>query len=180
MSVLRPPLNAADHLRGNRNAPVSLVEFGDFECPFCGRAYPVVQAIEHALGDRLSFTFRHFPLAATHPHALLAAEAAEAADAQGRFWQMYDMLYQHQDSLELRSIEEYAGLIGLDMGKFVRDLRRHRFLDKVRTDLHSGAVSGVNGTPTFFINGRRHDDAWDYERLLGALLEQGGIELQPW
>jgi protein-disulfide isomerase len=171
-------LHSGDHLRGSLDAPVHLVEYGDFECPFCGRAYPIVEAIKRLLGDQLCFAFRHFPLAATHPHALLAAEAAEAAGAQGRFWQMYDMLYQHNEALELPSIEGYAARIGLDPTEFAGDVRQQRFLDRVRADLHSGAVSGVNGTPTFFINGRRYDHAWDYDRLLQALLAEGGIELQ--
>src|SRR4051812_37824887 len=112
MSRLRPPLSERDHLRGDLHAPVNLVEFGDFECPFCGKAFGVVKALEETLGEQLCVAFRNFPIVGSHPHAVVAAEAAEAAGAQGRFWEMHDMLYQHQDALEVPYLEEYAALIG--------------------------------------------------------------------
>jgi protein-disulfide isomerase len=177
MSTLKPPLNARDHVRGNPSSRVSLVEFGDFECPFCGEAYGVVKLLEEALGDRVAFAFRHFPIVGSHPHAFLAAEAAEAAGAQGRFWEMHDVLYEHQDALEPTDLAQYAASIGIDVRQFVDDLRTHRFAEQVREDLHSGAVSGVNGTPSFFINGRRHDGSFDFETLYEALT--GGVGVAP-
>lgn len=169
MSRLKPPIHARDHLRGQLDAPVNLVEFGDYECPFCGRAYPVVEALEEVLGDRLCFAFRHFPLAGAHPHALIAAEAAEAAGAQDRFWEMHGLLFEHQDALTPPDLEEYAALLDLDMRQFAADLVAHRFADRLRADVHSGAISGVNGTPAFFINGYRHDGGYDFDSLLDAI-----------
>ena len=176
-SRLQPPVNDNDHVRGNPSAPLTLVEFGDYECPFCRQAYPAVNALEEVLGDRLRFAFRHFPIAAAHPHAVLAAEAAEAAGAQGRFWPMHDQLYLHQDALDAPDLLEYAAQLGLDLGVFEYDLRTHRFLPRVGADRRSGAISGVNGTPTFFINGVRHDEDWDFDSLWSAIVSQAGAEL---
>jgi protein-disulfide isomerase len=177
MTSLKPPLSARDHLRGNVQAPVQLVEFGDFECPYCGRAFSVVQALERALGDGLLVAFRHFPLT-VHPHALLAAEAAEAAGAQGRFWEMHDLLFQHQESLELPDLVDYAQSLALDAARFADDLRRHRHGGRIKADLRSGALSGVNGTPTFYINGVRHDAGYDFDSLYAALTG-AGVGPQP-
>jgi protein-disulfide isomerase len=172
MTSLKPPLSARDHLRGNVQAPLQLVEFGDFECPFCGRAFPIVQALERALGDQLVVAFRHFPLSA-HPHALLAAEAAEAAGAHGRFWEMHDLLYQHQEALEIPDLVDYAQSLDLDGAQLVDDLRRHRHRGKIKADQRSGALSGVNGTPTFYVNGVRHDASYDFDSLYAALTGAG-------
>lgn len=169
MSRLSPPLDAGDHLRGELGRPLQLVEFGDYECPFCGQAYLVVGALERALGDRLCFAFRNFPLVGRHPYAQIAAEAAEAAGAQGKFWLMHDLLYTHQDALEVAHLAQYAEQLGLDMHRFVDDLRAHRFRDRVAADRHSGALSGVDGTPTFFVQGHRHDGPFDFDTLLAAL-----------
>jgi len=177
MSSLKPPLSPRDHLGGNPSAPVSLVEFGDFECPYCGRAFPIVEAVRRRLGDRLCFGFRNFPIAGSHPHALLAAEAAKAAGAQDRYWEMHGLLYTHQDALEPLDLGRYATLLELDMNQFSRDLITHRFQEKVRADLHSGALSGVNGTPCFFVNGLRHDGGYDFDSLLEALTVAAGAEL---
>ena len=177
MSRLTPPLNSNDHVRCNPGAPAQLVEYGDFECPFCGSAYSVVKALEEALGDRLAVAFRHFPLTQMHPHAMLAAEAAEAAGAQGRFWEMHDMLYEHQDALEPDDLRGYAEALGLDVDVFDRDLLAHKHRPKVRADFRSGAVSGVNGTPTFFINGHRYDGAWDVDSLFAAIASEAGATL---
>ncbi len=176
-SRLRPPVNERDHTLGSPDAPVTLVEYGDYECPFCGEAHYVVKMLQQQLGERLCFVFRNFPLTSTHPHALIAAEAAEAADAQGRFWPMHDMLYEHQDALEVPDLIEYAARLGLDINSFEYDLRTHRFVDKIRADLRSGAISGVNGTPTFFINGYRHDGGYDFESLWTAVAGAMGAEL---
>jgi protein-disulfide isomerase len=177
MSKLRPPSGPNDHLRGELSAAIQLVEFGDFECPYCGQAYPIVKALEESLGSRLCVAFRHFPIVGSHPHALFAAEAAEAAAAQGRFWEMHDALYQHQHALELPHLEQYAASLDLDLRRFHEELRSHAHTEKIRANLHSGAVSGVNGTPTFFINGRRHDGAWDFESLYQALTEASQPEV---
>jgi protein-disulfide isomerase len=174
---LKPPAGPGDHVEGLSGAPVTLTEFGDFECPFCRQAHFVVEALQETLGDRLRFVFRNFPLAQVHPHALIAAEAAEAAGAQRRYWEMHDLLYEHEDALEPPDLVQYATLIGLDLERFGADIAAHRHRDKVRADLHSGALSGVNGTPTFFINGVRHDGGWDFDSLWDAIAGATGAEL---
>ncbi|HZS41221.1 MAG TPA: DsbA family protein [Polyangia bacterium] len=176
MSKLTPPVNEHDHLRGALSAPVKLCEFGDYQCPFCGEAYPVVKMLEETLGERLCVAFRNFPIVGSHPHALLAAQAAEAAGAQGKFWEMHDLLYENQDALEVEDLVRYADVLGLDVDQFVEDVRTQRFLGKIRADLKSGALSGVNGTPTFFVNGRRHDGAGDFETLYAVILAEMGEE----
>jgi protein-disulfide isomerase len=170
MSILTPPLDPAkDHIKGNLDAPAELVEFGDFECPFCSRAHAGVQLVLAKMDGSVRFAFRHFPLAQAHPHALLAAEAAEAAGAQGSFWRMHDILFEHQDALDFQDLVDYAAALNLDVARFIRDLQRHTYLQKVRDDFKSGVRSGVNGTPTFFIDGERHDANWGPEALLAAL-----------
>jgi len=166
---LEPPAGARDHRAGPEDAPVTLVEYGDYECPHCGRAYPIVKKIQQRLGDRLRFIFRNFPVKNAHPHAEHAAESAEAAARQGRFWEMHDMLFEHQRALDDRHLVQYASAIGLDAAEFENDLATHAFARRVREDFMSGVRSGVNGTPTFFINGRRHDEPWDFETLLRAV-----------
>ena len=169
MLLDRPRLTVAvsdrDHVIGPETAPVTLVEYGDYECPYCGAAHPNVKQALSALGDNVRFAYRHFPLAQIHPHAALAAEAAEAAGAQGRFWEMHELLFTNQQRLEPRDLLVYAELVGLDMNRFARDLDEHTFRPKVREHFMSGVRSGVNGTPTFFVNGRRYDGPWEPERL---------------
>jgi protein-disulfide isomerase len=160
-----------DHVLGPSDAPVTLVEYGDFECPFCARSYPAVRAIRRELGDQLRFVFRHFPRP-EHPHARHAAEAAEAASAQGHFWQMHNMLFEHQSALEDKDLVGYAAAIGLDVGRFEHDLTTHVYLERVHTDLQSAARSGAHGTPTFFINGAKHEGADTFDDLMGAIREQ--------
>jgi protein-disulfide isomerase len=169
MSALKPPLSPRDHQRGAPLAPIRLVEFGDYECPFCRQAHESVTALTNALGARILFAFRHFPLVNVHPHAELAAEAAEAAGAQGKFWDMHDLLYANQRALGLQDIERYARTLDLDMRRFTGDLQGHRHREKIRADVHSGAISGVGGTPTFYINGRRHEAGYDVDSLLDAM-----------
>ena len=166
---LDPPASTRDHSAGSEDAPVTLVEYGDFECPYCGRAYPIVKKIQERLGDRLRFIFRNFPITNSHPHAEHAAEAAEAAARQGRFWEMHDTLFEHQRALDDRHLVQYASAIGLDATDFEKELTTHVFARRVREDFMSGVRSGVNGTPTFFLNGRRHDEPWDFETLLRAV-----------
>ena len=170
---LSPPVTERDHVRGPDTASVTLVEYGDYECPYCRMAHGIVQQVEEVLGDRLRFVFRHFPLTQAHPHAELAAEAAEAAGAQGRFWEMHDTLYQNQEHLEAPALVRYAAAIGLDLPRFEGDLVERAFAPRVREHFLSGVHSGVNGTPTFFINGIRHDGPWDAPSLLAALREAG-------
>jgi protein-disulfide isomerase len=163
-----------DHVRGPDEARVTVVEYGDFECPHCGRAEPVVRQLLQRFGGELRFVFRHLPLVDVHEHAELAAEAAEAAGAQGKFWEMYDQLFAHQDALELTDLEEYARRIGLDVERFSADLESRRSALRVARDLANADVSGVAGTPTFFINGRRHYGAYDIRSLTTAILAELG------
>jgi protein-disulfide isomerase len=167
---LTVPLHVRDHVLGNLDAPAQLVEYGDYECPFCGAAQPAVHEVIATLGERLAFVFRHFPIAGAHPHAVIAAEAAEAAGAQQRFWPMHDRLFAHQHELDARSLVRHAVAVGVEnIDRFVEDLEAHRHLPRVRADLSSGARSGVNGTPTFFVNGYRHDGGYDAVSLIRAL-----------
>jgi Na+/H+ antiporter NhaA len=157
-----------DHVRGPDQAPVTLVEYGDFECPYCGRAEPVVRELLADYGD-LRYVWRHLPLTDGHPHAQLAAEAAEAAASQGKFWQMHDQLLGHQDALTVKDLIRNAGQLGLDTERFTRDLRDHTGQAKIAADVDSADLSGVSGTPTFFINGRRHHGAYDISTLSQAV-----------
>ena len=163
------PVGERDHVQGPTTAAVTLVEYGDYECPYCGEAYPIVKEVQRRLGDTLRFVFRNFPLAEMHPHAQHAAEAAEAAGAQEQFWPMHDTLYEHQRTLDDAHLRRHAAALGLDERRFDSDLAGHAYAGRVREDFLSGARSGVNGTPTFFINGRRHDASYDLETLLAAL-----------
>jgi protein-disulfide isomerase len=160
-----------DHVEGPAEAPVTLVEYGDFECPYCRKAFPIVKEIQRRMGRRLRFVFRNFPLTQIHEHAQHAAEVAEAAAAQGRFWQMHDRLFERQFALEDDNLIEYAVDLGLDGERVARELGSHTYKAQVRDDFMSGVRSGVNGTPTFFINGARHDNDWDEATLLAALEE---------
>ena len=166
---LTVPVGERDHSQGPADAPVTLVEYGDFECPYCGQAYPIVKALQERLGDRLRFVFRNFPLNNAHPHAEHAAEAAETAAAQGRYWEMHDWLYEHQRALDDAHLERYAADVGLDVARFNREMEAGAHRDRVREDFLSGVRSGVNGTPTFFVDGVRHDDSYAFEVLLAAL-----------
>ena len=170
-ATLKPPVGPKDHMQGPPDAPVTLVEYGDYECPYCGEAYPVVKALQERLGDQMCFVFRNFPLTQVHPHAEEAAEAAEAAGAQGKFWQMHDLLYENQDALEPEDLVQYARALKLDLPRFVLEMREHVYVERVREDFRSGVRSGVNGTPTFFINGARHDGPFDLGSLLAAIEE---------
>src|SRR5437667_11411319 len=163
------PVSQRDHQQGPETAPVTLVEYGDYECPYCGQAYPIVKEIQLRLGERLRFVFRNFPLTQAHPHAEHAAEAAEAAAGQGKFWQMHDRLFEHQQALDDAHLVQYAVALNLDQGTFKREMTEHVHTNRVREDFLSGVRSGVNGTPTFFINGVRHDGAYELETLLAAI-----------
>jgi protein-disulfide isomerase len=165
MSGLTPPVGQTDHAQGPADAPATLVEYGDYECPHCGAAYPMIKLLQQSLGDTLRFVYRNFPLSQAHEHAMLAAQAAEAAGVSGdeSFWRMHDHLFEHQKALQLTDLVSYAKAIGLDPDQFRRDLEAGTFVARVRSDFRSGVRSGVNGTPTFFINGERYDG--DYKQL---------------
>ena len=150
---------------------MTLVEYGDFECPHCRRAHPIVQGVRRYMGDRLRLVFRHFPLTEAHPHAEHAAEAAESAAAQGRFWEMHDMLFRNQEALEDDDLSMYAARIGIDAQQVARELAAGTHAKRVREDFRSGIRSGVNGTPTFFINGSRYDGNWsDTDEFIQVLV----------
>jgi protein-disulfide isomerase len=163
------PMPDRDHIQGPIDAPIKLVEYGDYECPYCGEAHPVVKAIQKRLGNRLCFAFRNFPLSNSHPHADHAAESAEAADEQGRFWEMHDLLYENQAALEDEDLARYASDLGLDAKRLIREVQAGAHATRIREDFRSGARNGVNGTPSFFINGVRYDGRADVEELLSAL-----------
>ena len=167
--LLSIPIDSSDHVYGPENAPITLVEYGDYECPYCGAAYPNVESARRRLGPRLRFGYRHFPLAEIHPHSLRAAEAAEAAGAQGQFWAMHALLFENQDALEDEDLVRYAGMVGIDVPRFVAELAEHTWEPRVREDFMTGVRSGVNGTPTFFVGGVRHDDPLDADSLIAAL-----------
>jgi protein-disulfide isomerase len=158
-----------DHVQGSSVAPVTLVEYGDYECPYCGEAYPIVKEIQERMGEQLRFVFRNFPITTSHPHAEHAAEAAEAAAAQESFWEMHDHLYENQRHLKDEDLRSYAERLDLDLELFDKELMEHVHADRVHDDFMSGVRSGVNGTPTFFVNGLRHDDSYELETLLEAL-----------
>ena len=157
-----------DHVRGPKAAPVTVVEYGDFECPFCGLAEPAIRELLAGFGD-VRYVWRHLPLTDVHPHAQLAAEAAEAAAAQGAFWEMHDMLLRHQDALRPADLVGYAAALGLDVERFARDLRKHVYTSRVAEDVDTADLGGVSGTPTFFVNGQRHHGAYDIDSLSQAV-----------
>ena len=174
MSVESVKLNlpvsiSRDHIQGPDNAPLTLVEYGDYECPYCGQAYPIIKQVQDNLGDNLRFVFRNFPLTQVHPHAQKAAEAAEEADAQNKFWDMHDYLYEHQQALEDKDLEKYAGILGLNLDRFNDNIKNHVHVSRIREDFLSGIQSGVNGTPSFYINEIRYDGSWDLDSLMQIL-----------
>ncbi len=169
MSVLVLPVHRYDHVRGDLSAPVKLVHYGDYECHLSGQAYSVVKAIEDTLGKLVCSIYRNFPQVGQHPQAQFAAEAAEAASVQGKFWPMHDLLFEHQYQLAPPFLRKYAHMIELDMHEFDVDLMTHRLAEQVRHDMHSGVLSGVTRTPTFFVNGQLHQGPCDYGSLSRAI-----------
>jgi protein-disulfide isomerase len=163
------PVSERDHIRGSASAPVTLVEYGDYECPYCGLANPIVDEIRRELGDELRFVFRNFPLSEIHLHSEHAAEIAEAAGMHDKFWEMHDMLYRHQKALDDQHLAEYVALLGIPTSEVKLALTQHAYSDRLREDFMSGVRSGVNGTPTFFINGLRHDGSYERSELLAAI-----------
>ena len=170
-----------DHASGAATAPVTLLEYGNFECIHCGRAYPIIKEVQKLLGDNLRFVFRHFPTVRTHPHSLRAAEAAEAAGAQGKFWEMHNELFTHQKSLEDNHLSRYARRIGLDLERFNHDMAEHTFLKQIEADYNRSLFDEhVTGTPTLYINEVLYTGATDAESLVDAIVQadsEGRIQL---
>jgi protein-disulfide isomerase len=169
MSKLNPPVSKNDHIQGSPDALLELVEYGDFECPHCGAAHPIVKRIQKEFGKKLKFVFRHFPITNAHPHAFSAAVAAEAAGRQRKFWEMHDLIYEHQTQLSDSAFLAFANVLGLNMTLFEQDFQDQELSDKVEADFESGIRSGVNGTPSFYINGEKYQGTYDYESLSSAI-----------
>jgi NhaA family Na+:H+ antiporter len=167
--ALSSPIDEKDHIRGRADASTTLVWYGDYECDYCARAFPVVNELVEVMGDRLRLVYRHFPVASVHPHAAVAAQAAEAAGAQGRFWDMHDLLFREQHRLADADFTYFALKLELEPYKFQADLSSERFVPRVRRDIDSGIASGVKGTPTFFVNGMKYSDVIDVPSLIKAL-----------
>jgi protein-disulfide isomerase len=166
------PVNSSrDHVLGPQKAPITLLEYGDYECPYCRQANLIVGNVVQQLGDKMRFAFRNFPLTQIHPHAQHAAEAAECAGAQNKFWEMHDILYENQQALEDENLLEYAEILELNMSRFQNDFYNHNFAGLIREDFLSGVRSGVNGTPTFYINRMRYNHSWDQETLTRTLID---------
>jgi protein-disulfide isomerase len=172
MSRLAQPVSRLDHVLGSGDADVILLEYGDYECPHCGRAHRVLAEVLPRVADNVMFAYRHFPLTQMHQHATLAAQAAEAAGAQDRFWEMHRILFEHQDALELDDLVSYAKALDLDVGRFAQELRAQVHLPMVRSDFLTGVRSGVTSTPTFFMNGEQLNTPWDDPIALVTALAQ--------
>jgi len=166
---LTPSVSEKDHIQGNPDAPIELLEYGDYQCPHCGRAYPIVKKIQAVLGDKVKLVFRNFPLTKIHPQAKMAALATEAADLQGKFWEMHDLVFENQKRLHHTALMEYAQSLGLDLERFDQDMNRPDLEEKVESHFYSGMRSGVNATPTFFINGEKYTESWEGDDLLNYL-----------
>lgn len=165
MAKLKPPASNDDHIKGNLQAPVVLVEYGDFQCPHCGAAHPIVKQILKVYKDQVAFVFRHFPLSEIHPYAQIAAVASEASANQGKFWQMHELIFDNQAVLGIDMLLDLAEKLHLDMKTFQNDFRDPKLFEKVEANFESGIVSGVNGTPSFYINGNKHNGSYDYDSL---------------
>jgi len=167
--TLAVPVNHTDHILGPASAKVTIVEYGDFECPSCGQAYPAVKILLKRFGDRVRFVFRHFPLLEVHPHAELAAEAAEAAGAQHKFWQMHDLLFENQLHLKANNLRQYAQRAELDLERYDYEMKEHLYLQRVHEHIDSGVKSGVRSTPGFFVDGAVEDVSFGLDRLEKAV-----------
>lgn len=161
MTKLNPAVNSKDHIQGKNTAPLELVEYGDYQCPYCGQAYPIVKNLLRSLGADIKFVFRNFPLSELHPDAFNAAVAAEAAGLQKKYWDMHDIIFENQQELDMESLFLYAKKIGLDLERFKNDIQKNELSTKVEQDFESGVRSGVNGTPSFFINGIKYNGNWE-------------------
>lgn len=168
--TLTPPVSARDHIRGNAHAPIELVEYGDYQCPYCGRAHGILTRLERRLAPSMKLVYRNFPLTQIHPRALSAALLAEGAGFQDAFWPMHDLLFDHQDALDDDDLRRYAKLLGLDTARLQNDIPAARA--RIREDVLTGARSGVNGTPTLFLNGTRYDGPWWDEPHMASVLAE--------
>jgi protein-disulfide isomerase len=173
LSGLLLPIRPFDHVQGPEDAPYTLVEYGDYECPDCGRLYLIVRDLQRDIGSRLRIVFRQYPLSGVHPHAQQAAEAAEAAGAQGKFWEMHALLFERQQALRTNDLIRYAEELGLDVERFRRELKNETHRERVRSDFLAGVENGVYGTPGLFLNGVRHAGEWDKESLRSHLTSAG-------
>ena len=173
-ATLTPPVSARDHIQGRDDAPLTLVEYADYQCPYCGEAHPVIKRLQKSLGKKLRFVFRNFPLTRAHPYALLAAQAAEAAGLQGKFWEMHDLIFENQEQLQPEALPAWAHKIGLDVNQFAKAVSERKVTIRIEEDYASGQESGVDGTPSFFINGTRYEGEDDYDSLRAALNAEGG------
>jgi len=169
MSRLRLAVSSDDHIQGKPTAPIELVEYGDYQCPHCGHAYPILKSIQEKMGSKLKLVYRNFPLAEIHPDAVNAAMAAEAAGLQNKYWEMHDHIFEHQNRLNDSSLIKYAEQLGLDVEQFNIDRKSEALIQKVETDFESGVRSGVNGTPSFFINGEKYNGSWEEDEFLSYL-----------
>ncbi|MCB0692530.1 MAG: DsbA family protein [Saprospiraceae bacterium] len=169
-------VNDNDHIAGDPNAKITLVEYGDYQCPYCGRAYPIVKKLQEDFKSDLRFVFRNFPLTQIHEYAFEAAESAELADKYGKFWEMHDKIYEHQNKLDMPHLVSYAESLGINGTEFFNRLETNETAKKVKSDFMSGVESGVNGTPSFFINGKKYDGPWEYEDLKQVLTQMIGKE----
>lgn len=169
MKQLLFPITKNDHVFGDPNAPIELIEYGDYECPYCGLAYPIIKDIQHRLDSDLLFVFRNFPLTRVHPHAFPAAVASEAAALQDKFWEMHDSIYEHQKTLDEETVLLFARRIGLDIPRFLNDIQKNELAEKVEADFESGIRNGVNRTPTFFVNDIKYEGEWTDGQLLRYL-----------
>jgi protein-disulfide isomerase len=179
VATLKVPVGAEDHSQGAEGAEVILVEYGDYQCPYCGEAYPIVKQVQKHFGSRLRFVFRNFPLKELHPHAEAAAETAEFAGANGKFWEMHDLLFENQRRMSDQLFAQLAKELSLPADACERALETGEFKERVRDDFHGGVRSGVNGTPTFFINGHRHDGSYEFRALVAAIEQARGSETPP-
>jgi protein-disulfide isomerase len=177
--TLTTSISARDHIQGRDDAPVTLLEYADYQCPYCGAVHPVIKRLQKALGKKLRFVFRNFPLTHSHPYALLAAEAAEAAGLQGKFWEMHDVIFENQTSLEPEILPAWAHQAGVDVAKFAKDIGQPAITQRIKDDYASGNESGVDGTPSFFINGIRFAGDDTFESLRAALLDAEARILKP-
>ena len=169
MSKLKPPVSPSDHIQGELQAPVLLVEFGDFQCPHCAAAHSILKKLQGKFKERVALVFRHFPLSEIHEYATIAAISAEAAANQGKFWEMHDMIFENQSKLSALYLLRIADSMGLDMKTFQRDSLDQKLADKVEADFESGIMSGVNGTPSFYINGEKYNGAYDFESMSSTI-----------
>jgi protein-disulfide isomerase len=168
--ALRPPVTADDHIQGNVNAVIEIVEYGDYQCPYCGRAYPIVKKLQEQLGDKMKFIFRNFPLERIHPLAKTAAIMTEAAALQGKYWEMHDSIFENQKRINV-DLTKYAARLGIDNEQFKQDMLKMELEEKVREHFISGMRSGVNATPTFFINGEKYIGIWEGDNLFNHIRE---------